>query len=174
MSAHNHSERTPGCFRCEMTSDEIGVAMTDERVQYAMDLDHLRAVAEAATSGPWEWREGHARYLTAPDDAKVLHASSYEDHEDVQSSEADARHVATFDPPTVLALIAELERLHSWAGLMELLDEHWPDDIFPTLEDDPKRDAGARIVSLIRWVDRLKVDAEELDRIIRSVLRKGR
>lgn len=37
MSAHNHRERTPGCFRCEMTSDEIGVAMTDERVQHAMD-----------------------------------------------------------------------------------------------------------------------------------------
>lgn len=37
MTDHNHSERTPGCFRCEMTSDEIGVAMIDERVQYAMD-----------------------------------------------------------------------------------------------------------------------------------------
>lgn len=37
MTAHNHRERTPGCFRCEMTSDEIGVAMTDERVHYAMD-----------------------------------------------------------------------------------------------------------------------------------------
>jgi hypothetical protein len=28
MTDHDHSERTPGCFRCEMTSDEIGVAMT--------------------------------------------------------------------------------------------------------------------------------------------------
>lgn len=37
MSAHNHRERAPGCFRCEMTSDEIGLAMTDERVQHAMD-----------------------------------------------------------------------------------------------------------------------------------------
>ena len=44
----------------------------------------------------------------------------------------------------------------SWAGLMELLDEHWPADLFPTLEDDPTRDAGARIVSLLRWVDRLQ------------------
>lgn len=44
----------------------------------------------------------------------------------------------------------------SWAGLMELLDEHWPADLFPTLEDDPERDAGARIVSLLRWVDRLR------------------
>ena len=54
---------------------------------------------------------------------------------------------------------SELERLHSWAGLMELLDEHWPADLFPTLEDDPGRDAGARIVSLLRWVDRA-ADAE--------------
>jgi len=44
----------------------------------------------------------------------------------------------------------------SWAGLMELLDEHWPTDLFPTLEDDPERDSGARIVSLLRWVDRLR------------------
>jgi len=45
---------------------------------------------------------------------------------------------------------------HSWAGLMALLDEHWPEDIFPTREDDITRDAGARIVSLVRWVDRLR------------------
>lgn len=45
---------------------------------------------------------------------------------------------------------------HSWAGLMALLDEHWPEDIFPTREDDITRDAGSRIVSLIRWVDRLR------------------
>lgn len=45
---------------------------------------------------------------------------------------------------------------HSWAGLMALLDEHWPEDIFPTREDDETRDTGARIVSLIRWVDRLR------------------
>lgn len=49
---------------------------------------------------------------------------------------------------------------HSWAGLMALLDEHWSADIFPTREDDLTRDAGARIVSLIRWVDRLRADAE--------------
>lgn len=47
---------------------------------------------------------------------------------------------------------------HSWAGLMALLDEHWPEGIFPTREDDEARDAGARIVSLIRWVDRLRGD----------------
>jgi hypothetical protein len=52
--------------------------------------------------------------------------------------------------------LTDAERRISWAGLMELLDEHWPADLFPTLEDDPTRDAGARIVSLLRWVDRLQ------------------
>jgi len=44
----------------------------------------------------------------------------------------------------------------SWGELMELLDECWPAEFFPTLEDDPTRDAGARIVSLLRWVDMLQ------------------
>ena len=47
---------------------------------------------------------------------------------------------------------AEVERLHSWDGLMGLLDERWPDDIFPTLPDDNRRDPGPRIVSLLRWL----------------------
>lgn len=47
---------------------------------------------------------------------------------------------------------AELERLHSWAGLMELLDEHWPADIFPGRETAAERseEDGPRVVSLIR------------------------
>jgi hypothetical protein len=57
-------------------------------------------------------------------------------------------------------LLAEIERLHSWAGLMSLLDEHWPAWLFPTLVDDERRDAGARIVSLIRWVDQMKRGAQ--------------
>lgn len=51
---------------------------------------------------------------------------------------------------------AEVARLHSWEGLLELLDDHWPEDIFPTLPDDQSRDPGPRIVSLIRWVDELR------------------
>jgi len=51
------------------------------------------------------------------------------------------------------------EHMHSWAELMEILDEQWPADFFPTLEDDPMRDAGARIVSLLRWVDMLRVQS---------------
>lgn len=50
---------------------------------------------------------------------------------------------------------------HSWAGLMELLDQHWPAETFPTREDDLARDAGARIVSLLRWVDQLKTQLRD-------------
>lgn len=53
-------------------------------------------------------------------------------------------------------LLAEVERLHSWDGLMSLLDEHWPESIFPTLPDDSGRDPGPRIVSLLRWVEHLQ------------------
>lgn len=57
----------------------------------------------------------------------------------------------------------ELERLHSWAGLMELLDEHWPADIFPGPENgaEEREDDGPRVVSLIRALD--KVGASRRD-----------
>jgi hypothetical protein len=56
----------------------------------------------------------------------------------------------------IAALTAEIDRLHSWDGLMSLLDERWPEDIFPTLPfDATDRDPVVRIVTLLRWVDRL-------------------
>lgn len=60
----------------------------------------------------------------------------------------------------------DLERLHSWAGLMELLDEHWPESIFPTTRDREDRDAGARIVSLLRWVDDLRADERAQSKVL--------
>ena len=59
----------------------------------------------------------------------------------------------------------------SWAGLMELLDEHWPADLFPTLKDDPKRDAGARIVSLLRWVDRDRAALARVEAVCATAIR---
>lgn len=54
--------------------------------------------------------------------------------------------------------IAELEAEladRSWDTLMSLLDEHWSAKVFPTTYkvDEPERDVGPRIVSLLRWVD---------------------
>jgi len=47
-------------------------------------------------------------------------------------------------------LLREVERLHSWDGVMSLLDEHYPTDIFPVLPDREDRDSGPRILSLTR------------------------
>jgi hypothetical protein len=55
----------------------------------------------------------------------------------------------------------ELERLHSWDGLMELLDEHWPASMIPTREDTDGRDTGPRIVSLMRWLDMTRAERDD-------------
>lgn len=65
---------------------------------------------------------------------------------------------------------AEIERLHSWDGLMELLDEHWPESMIPTLADNEERDAGPRIVSLIRWVAALTLPVGKAVQVSRGAL----
>lgn len=65
-----------------------------------LDLDALEAVARAATPGPWH--QG-AHYIGAggePHDPEVQVGQA--------SVIPDAKHMAAFDPPTVLALIARL------------------------------------------------------------------
>ena len=64
---------------------------------------------------------------------------------------------------------AEVGRLHTWDGLISLLDEHWPDDIFPTMEDSENRDPGPRIVSLIRWVEQLRGSVESLQKACKTL-----
>lgn len=75
-----------------------------------------------------------------------------------EAAQAHARAVINAVRPV---LLAELDRLHSWDGLMSLLDEHWPEDLHPTLDDDNQRDPGPRIVSLLRRVDRLRKELAE-------------
>jgi len=48
-------------------------------------------------------------------------------------------------------LAQDAERLHSWAGLMNVLDEHWPAEVFRGQSRDS--DPGPRIVALVRAVD---------------------
>lgn len=70
-----------------------------------LDLTKLRAVAEAATNKSWNVDEASA---------------SIECEEgciaDLVTIAEDAVHIATFDPPTVLRMIEELERLR---GLLD-------------------------------------------------------
>lgn len=130
----------------------------------------LREIAEAATPGPWGKTYDPDGWILAVDDGRWVALASIEDR-------ADAVHIAAFHPGTALALLdevealraqvervrealfaseAEVERLHSWEGLMSLLDEHWPESMIPTLSDDVSRDPGPRIVSLLRWVEALR------------------
>jgi hypothetical protein len=53
-------------------------------------------------------------------------------------------------------LVGQLDALHSWQGLMSLLDEHWPAEIFKGSSGDP----GPTIVFLVREVDRLRREVE--------------
>ena len=85
-----------------------------------LDLNKLREIAEAATPGPWE--AGMTTFGDPRDGA--THAcvrvadAHWTDHLVVSEGCAEAdrnmAHIATFDPPTVLALIDELEQLHRW------------------------------------------------------------
>jgi hypothetical protein len=72
----------------------------------ALDLSALRAVAEAADKGgrPWEWTGGYPQHVIRQGDA-VLVAETYEGP-DFPSTIAE--FIATFDPPTVLAMLALL------------------------------------------------------------------
>ena len=51
-------------------------------------------------------------------------------------------------------LEAEVGRLHTWDGLMSLLDEHYPADV--PLVSDPANGPGPRLVATIREVDQLR------------------
>ncbi len=75
------------------------------------NLDELRQVAERATPGPWE-REGtgvlgeREAWDLGNGPARIMKAQMPWQRERM---EANAEHVATFDPPTVLALIDRAE-----------------------------------------------------------------
>lgn len=83
-----------------------------------IDVSKLRETAEAATPGPWQtdgpfWvdpfdgRTDKAETragVTAGADRKLVMPGEWE------TKDADAEHIATFDPPTVLALLDRLER----------------------------------------------------------------
>ena len=51
---------------------------------------------------------------------------------------------------------AEIVEHASWDLLMAILDRHYPEDIFPTMEDFEERDPGPRILSLIRRIHEIR------------------
>ena len=82
-----------------------------------LDLGALEATAKAATPGPWRWDEDFGENgdtgLALTNDARAEVVGAYNWHccsfrDDPTVEDNDAEHIAAFDPPTVLALIAKL------------------------------------------------------------------
>lgn len=68
------------------------------------EFDQMRAIAEAATPGPWE---AMADRCVRTQTREIIYDDSCEDRE---NADADMAYVETFDPPTVLALLDRVER----------------------------------------------------------------
>jgi hypothetical protein len=113
--------------------------MTDHSKTPALDLAEMRRVAEAATPGPWmvsgiryklvNYDRAQAHLIGPDGDGVAL--VLYEEKHHAQHW-ADAKFVATFDPPTVKALIVRSERADTIAkaaiqasGLVELVEREY-------------------------------------------------
>lgn len=84
-----------------------------------LDLTKLREIAEAATPGPWE--AGMTTFGDPRDGATHacvrVEGAHWTDHlavgEGCAEADLNMAHIAAFDPPTVIALIDEIGRLHN-------------------------------------------------------------
>lgn len=124
-----------------MTTSERGMTMsgmTSER------LEELRRIAEAATPGPWTspWEQKDG---LDPEEYGFYGASGDKivgllwcDGWHLECSEENARHIATFDPPTVLALLDEIERLRQTVDALQL-DRRDLKDVISVLEQEQRR-----------------------------------
>jgi hypothetical protein len=73
--------------------------MTDHTMPAPLDLEALRKIAEAATPGKWGFNGNcHNGVWSHSEKCYILDAGTSD----------DAAHIAAFDPPTVLALIAKI------------------------------------------------------------------
>jgi hypothetical protein len=139
-------------------------------------VERAKAALEGVTDGPWKIDRheendydsvtvGAGTYLQSPGiytSTDLIHkVDTYGielDSPDYERIVADAGFIAAARA-LVPELVAEIEWLHSWDGLMSLLDEHYPESVFPTADDREGRDSGPRIVSLIRQLNRLRADS---------------
>ena len=100
-----HSGSVPGV-------GSMGVPTTSTG-PHAANLDTLRKIAEATPAGDWEPRttgpwHGDHWYVSSGGEHVAMIAAQDGINEDER--EPLATHIATFDPPTVLALLSRLEQ----------------------------------------------------------------
>lgn len=88
-----------------------------------LDIPALRAIAEAATEGPWRAYESqtHAEMFVVDPRGFLMDGivcgPTYE--------KRNVEHVATFDPPTVIELLDRLERAERERGEAARLSHHY-------------------------------------------------
>lgn len=106
------------------------------------DLNELRKVAENATPGPWiahelggepgywwVWQESKLPYyggvaeVAGRDPGIICYPEISGGHGDDDQDRIDAEFIATFDPPTVLALLSRLEQAEKNADTYQALYE---------------------------------------------------
>lgn len=123
------------------------------------ELDQLRALAQAATPGPWRVEaQGHAPQQVArvnnlevapPDSVELAHCAT------------DAAYIAAVSPDVVLGLIAEVERLR----LISRKSTGWHEVATLRRQRDLLLDmlvrSGVRYADIARAIDRDARDAME-------------
>ena len=122
--------------------------------------NELRAIAEAATPGPWffgvayEAERGPKPFdYTGPgyyDNGGIMGADGTTvvgcDEYDVFKSPQDVAFIATFDPPTVLRLLADLEAAEARVGDMQLALD-WSMGVAGALEPGDSRAVSNEFVA---------------------------
>lgn len=74
-------------------------------------LEELRRIAEAATPGPWAVNPFKATVDEMPSMLPICGLLWPTDQRTEEQTLANATHIATFDPTTVIAILDEIERL---------------------------------------------------------------
>lgn len=114
----------------------VGVSeMTPDR------LAELRQIAEAATPGPWEaWQnpEYAGWWVQRRDRDAGESVPRWRVRVLGHNPKANAEHIASFDPPTVLAMLDEIERLRQTVGALHL-DRCILEDTIIVLEQEQQR-----------------------------------
>ena len=105
--------------------------MTDQTTP-PLDLPALKEIANAANTGPWESKQGAispGKKVVGPREARDIGRGPIVIMQPIfwdKRSAVNADHIAAFDPPTVLALIAHLKLAEDRiASVRELASPDW-------------------------------------------------
>ena len=110
--------------------------------------DKLRRVAEATTQEEWRYYHNEIGTGVAGKMADIAHCRGfYEGGRTVEEEKANAQHIATFDPPTVLRLLDTLDQMAA------VLHECSSDYNHPYFTD--RRGTGERITKALEAYKKL-------------------